>query len=92
MSDNVAHALSGAGGGILAMLLTYPLVNVSMRSSVQAKQANGKAVSQLDVARKVIKEEGIGGLYRLLGLEALRSLDTEDLTLDCSFTFVWTRS
>ncbi|KAI9024001.1 mitochondrial carrier domain-containing protein [Hyaloraphidium curvatum] len=63
MSDNVAHALAGAGGGILSMALTYPLVNVSMRSSVQAKQAGGKPVSQIDVAKNVVKEEGVAGLY-----------------------------
>lgn len=66
MSDNVAHALAGAGGGVLAMSLTYPLVNISMRSSVQAKEASGKPVSQLAVAKKVIKEEGVAGLYRFV--------------------------
>jgi hypothetical protein len=34
MSDNVAHALAGAGGGILSMIVTYPLITVSTRAQV----------------------------------------------------------
>ena len=38
MSENVAHALSGAGGGMLAMVVTYPLITLSTRAQVEVKK------------------------------------------------------
>jgi adenine nucleotide transporter 17 len=64
-SDNVAHALSGAGGGLLSMALTYPLITLSTRAQVESKRAQS---STLDAARRIIKREGITGLYA--GLES----------------------
>ncbi len=61
MSDNIVHAVAGAGGGIISMALTYPLITVSTRSQVNAKGA-GKQ-SQFATARKILKEEGVKGLY-----------------------------
>ncbi|KAJ6001759.1 hypothetical protein N7522_006986 [Penicillium canescens] len=57
-SDNIAHALSGAGGGILSMVLTYPLITLSTRAQVESKRAHS---TTLDA-------EGISGLYS--GLES----------------------
>lgn len=45
-----------------------------MRASVQAKQAGGQPVSQIEVAKKVIQDEGVGGLYRLV----FHLVDTKD--------------
>ncbi|KAH7089456.1 mitochondrial carrier domain-containing protein [Paraphoma chrysanthemicola] len=59
-SDNVAHALSGAGGGLLAMALTYPLIAISTRAQVESKKAQ---TSTLDAVRRIIKREGVAGLY-----------------------------
>lgn len=59
-SDNVAHALAGAGGGLLSMALTYPLITLSTRAQVESKRAQ---LSTLDAARRIIKREGIAGLY-----------------------------
>lgn len=59
MSDNLVHALSGAGGGMAAMALTYPLITVSTRSQVDGK----KKVNQFVAARKILETEGIEGLY-----------------------------
>lgn len=59
-SDNIAHALAGAGGGLLAMTLTYPLITLSTRAQVESKRAD---TSTLDAVRHIIKREGISGLY-----------------------------
>ncbi|KAF8426617.1 mitochondrial carrier domain-containing protein [Tirmania nivea] len=59
-SDNVLHAISGAGGGVLSMLLTYPLITLSTRSQVESKRAQS---STLDAVQKIIRREGISGLY-----------------------------
>lgn len=59
-SDNVAHALAGAGGGLLSMALTYPLITLSTRAQVESKRAQS---STLNAARRIIKREGVAGLY-----------------------------
>jgi adenine nucleotide transporter 17 len=59
-SDNVAHALAGAGGGLLSMALTYPLITLSTRAQVESKRAQS---STLDAARRIVKREGVAGLY-----------------------------
>lgn len=38
MSDNIAHAVSGALGGIVAMASTYPLITISTRAQVERKK------------------------------------------------------
>ncbi|CAI2169158.1 11662_t:CDS:2 [Funneliformis geosporum] len=64
MSDNVAHALSGAGGGIIAMILTYPLITVSSRLQVQKDTKGIDAYKGgWDAAVKIFNNEGIKGLY-----------------------------
>ncbi|KAJ3169951.1 hypothetical protein HDU88_000593 [Geranomyces variabilis] len=60
MSDNVAHALAGAGGGMVSMALTYPLTTLSTRSQVTK---SGGRVSQVEAFKKIIREEGPKGLY-----------------------------
>ncbi|KAF3902054.1 Mitoferrin [Arthrobotrys entomopaga] len=65
MSDNVAHAIAGAGGGIASMVLTYPLITLSTRSQVEAKRAE---TSVADAVRRIVAREGISGLYA--GLES----------------------
>ncbi|GIZ46592.1 hypothetical protein CKM354_000971200 [Cercospora kikuchii] len=59
-SDNVAHALAGAGGGLLSMALTYPLITLSTRAQVEKKKAS---TGTLDAARRIIDREGVVGLY-----------------------------
>ncbi|KAJ3318296.1 hypothetical protein HDV06_000580 [Boothiomyces sp. JEL0866] len=60
MSDSVVHALAGAGGGMLSMALTYPLITVSTRSQVDSKETK---ISQVQAAKRILKEEGVQGLY-----------------------------
>jgi adenine nucleotide transporter 17 len=77
-SDNVAHALAGAGGGILSTALTYGtsvnLVHVCLKLTItryplitlstRAQVESKKAdTSALDAVRQIIKREGIAGLY-----------------------------
>jgi len=59
-SDNIAHALSGAGGGILSMALTYPLITLSTRAQVESQRADS---GFLDTVQRIVKREGVNGLY-----------------------------
>ncbi|KAG5949865.1 hypothetical protein E4U53_005696, partial [Claviceps sorghi] len=59
-NDNVAHALAGAGGGILSMVLTYPLITLSTRAQVESKKAETGFV---DAVQRIVAREGIAGLY-----------------------------
>ncbi|CAK4032668.1 Peroxisomal membrane PMP47B [Lecanosticta acicola] len=59
-SDNVAHALAGAGGGLFSMALTYPLITLSTRAQVEKKKAQTGTIS---AAKRIIDREGISGLY-----------------------------
>ena len=58
--DNIAHALAGAGGGLLAMTLTYPLITISTRAQVESKRAD---TSTIAAVKHIINREGITGLY-----------------------------
>ncbi|KAK3169882.1 hypothetical protein OEA41_009266 [Lepraria neglecta] len=58
--DNIAHALAGAGGGLLSMTLTYPLITLSTRAQVESKRAQS---STYDAVRRIVQREGIAGLY-----------------------------
>ncbi|BGP18924.1 hypothetical protein JCM10213v2_007004 [Rhodosporidiobolus nylandii] len=60
ISDSGVHAVAGAAGGCIAMAVTYPLVNLSTRSQVEAKT---KRESTRAAALEVLKRDGIAGLY-----------------------------
>ncbi|KAI0845238.1 mitochondrial carrier [Daldinia vernicosa] len=59
-NDNVAHALAGAGGGILSMILTYPLITLSTRAQVESKRAE---TNFLSAVKQIVAREGVSGLY-----------------------------
>ena len=59
-SDNIAHALSGAGGGLIAMTLTYPLITLSTRAQVESQRAS---TSTYAAVKHIVQREGIRGLY-----------------------------
>ncbi|KFZ19849.1 hypothetical protein V501_00466 [Pseudogymnoascus sp. VKM F-4519 (FW-2642)] len=59
-SDNVAHALSGAGGGLLSMALTYPLITLSTRAQVESTR---KRTTFLESTRALLARDGPSGLY-----------------------------
>ncbi|KAF2128992.1 mitochondrial carrier [Dothidotthia symphoricarpi CBS 119687] len=85
-SDNVAHALAGAGGGLLSMAVTYPLITLSTRAQVESKRAQ---LSTLDAARRIVNREGIAGLYA--GLDsALFGISVTNFVY--YYWYEWTRS
>jgi adenine nucleotide transporter 17 len=56
----LAHAVSGSVGGIIAMVLTYPLDRVrTLKQLDSGKDSRGVA----DVLRGIVREEGWAGLY-----------------------------
>ncbi|KAG9257467.1 putative peroxisomal membrane protein PMP47B [Emericellopsis atlantica] len=70
-NDNVAHALAGAGGGLLSMVLTsepfsqtndprYPLITLSTRAQVESKKAESNFLAAV---QNIIAREGASGLY-----------------------------
>ncbi|KAF9966232.1 hypothetical protein BGZ70_002926 [Mortierella alpina] len=64
MSDSTVHAIAGAGGGIISMALTYPLITISSRLQVQKNKESKEAYkSALDAVKKIVAKEGIAGLY-----------------------------
>jgi adenine nucleotide transporter 17 len=85
-SDNIAHALAGAGGGLLSMALTYPLITLSTRAQVESKRAD---TSTLDAIKHIINREGVTGLYA--GLDsALFGISVTNFVY--YYWYEWTRS
>lgn len=85
-NDNVAHALAGAGGGILSMALTYPLITLSTRAQVESARAETKFLAAV---QRIIAREGIQGLYA--GLDsALFGISVTNFVY--YYWFEWTRA
>jgi len=85
-SDNIAHAVSGAGGGILSMALTYPLITLSTRAQVESKRADSGFV---DAVKRIVAREGVIGLYA--GLDsALFGISVTNFVY--YYWYEWTRS
>ncbi|KAI9840776.1 MAG: hypothetical protein M1837_001306 [Sclerophora amabilis] len=85
-SDNIAHALAGAGGGLASMALTYPLITLSTRAQVESKRAHS---SVIDAIRRIIQREGAAGLYA--GLEsALFGISVTNFVY--YYWYEWTRA
>ncbi|ODV95819.1 hypothetical protein PACTADRAFT_24433, partial [Pachysolen tannophilus NRRL Y-2460] len=66
--DGVVHAISGATGGALSMLLTYPLVTLSTRAQTRYNQEKYGLVLWLESVKSYLKKQGLTGLYS--GLES----------------------
>ncbi|KXN68823.1 peroxisomal membrane protein PMP47B, partial [Conidiobolus coronatus NRRL 28638] len=63
-----------AGGGAIAMAITYPFSNVSSRQQVQLK-GEGQSQHFVELFQKILSDEGVKGLYSgldsaLLGITA----------------------
>ncbi|KAI4139565.1 MAG: hypothetical protein L6R39_006219 [Caloplaca ligustica] len=80
--DNIAHALAGAGGGLLSMTLTYPLITLSTRAQVESKRAHS---STYDAVRRIVQREGITGLYSGLDSALFGISVTNFVYYYCSF-------
>ncbi|KAF3446970.1 hypothetical protein FNV43_RR12150 [Rhamnella rubrinervis] len=71
MSNAVANGLAGAGGGMIAQTLTYPLQTVNTRQQTERRAKKDLANSSRPAASsatflqilQVIRTEGWGGLY-----------------------------
>jgi adenine nucleotide transporter 17 len=85
-SDNVAHALAGAGGGILSMILTYPLVTLSTRAQVESKKEESRFI---EAVQKIIAREGVSGLYSGIN-SALFGISVTNFVY--YYWYEWTRS
>ena len=83
-SDNVAHALAGAGGGLLSMTLTYPLITLSTRAQVESKKAHS---STLDAAMRIVQREGWQGLFSGLGSALVGISVTNFVYYYCTYAF-----
>ncbi|CAD5184397.1 peroxisomal nicotinamide adenine dinucleotide carrier-like [Musa acuminata AAA Group] len=64
MSDALINGLAGAGGGIVAQLITYPLLTVNTRQQTE-RDPSRSAVGDGAVRQmlEVVKQEGWGRLY-----------------------------
>ncbi|KAK3320706.1 mitochondrial carrier domain-containing protein [Cercophora scortea] len=85
-NDNVAHALAGAGGGILSMALTYPLITLSTRAQVESRRAE---TAFLAAVQKIVAREGISGLYSGLS-SALFGISVTNFVY--YYWYEWTRA
>ncbi|KAK4187606.1 mitochondrial carrier domain-containing protein [Podospora australis] len=85
-NDNVAHALAGAGGGILSMALTYPLITLSTRAQVESKRAE---TTFLQAIQKIVAREGVSGLYSGLS-SALFGISVTNFVY--YYWYEWTRA
>uniref|UniRef100_R4FMG3 Putative mitochondrial carrier protein n=1 Tax=Rhodnius prolixus TaxID=13249 RepID=R4FMG3_RHOPR len=59
--NNLIHAISGAVGSMVGMIVFYPLDTVRCRLQLEDKR---KARNTIAVILELIKEEGIGSLYK----------------------------
>lgn len=85
-NDNVAHALAGAGGGLLSMALTYPLITLSTRAQVESKRAESRFI---DAVQNIVAREGISGLYSGLN-SALFGISVTNFVY--YYWYEWTRA
>ncbi|KKY16222.1 putative peroxisomal membrane protein [Phaeomoniella chlamydospora] len=85
-SDNVAHALSGAGGGLLSMALTYPLITLSTRAQVESTRSKQPLLATI---KTIIDREGFEGLYSGLS-SALFGISVTNFVY--YYWYEWTRS
>ncbi|KAL2248889.1 peroxisomal nicotinamide adenine dinucleotide carrier [Sesamum indicum] len=68
MSDALINGLAGAGGGIIAQLITYPLQTVNTRQQTERDpKEERRKLSTLEQMSQVVKQEGWDRLYGGLG-------------------------
>ncbi|XP_043702975.1 peroxisomal nicotinamide adenine dinucleotide carrier-like [Telopea speciosissima] len=64
MSDALINGLAGAGGGIIAQLLTYPLQTVNTRQQTERDpKKSRRKLGTIEQMCQVVKQEGWGRLY-----------------------------
>ncbi|KAL1535430.1 peroxisomal nicotinamide adenine dinucleotide carrier [Salvia divinorum] len=64
MSDALINGLAGAGGGIIAQLVTYPLQTVNTRQRTERDQKEERrTIGTLEQMYQIVKQEGWERLY-----------------------------
>lgn len=65
MSSALANGLAGAGGGIIAQIITYPLQTVNTRQQTErvSREGSDSRGSALFQILQVVRSEGLPGLY-----------------------------
>ncbi|XP_051121337.1 peroxisomal nicotinamide adenine dinucleotide carrier [Andrographis paniculata] len=64
MSEALINGVAGAGGGIIAQLITYPLQTVNTRQQTERDpKEKKKALGTLEHMSKVVRQEGWARLY-----------------------------
>ncbi|OMO66659.1 hypothetical protein CCACVL1_21032, partial [Corchorus capsularis] len=67
MSNAIANGVAGAGGGIIAQIITYPLQTVNTRQQTEriakSKRSTAASTNTLLQILHVVRTEGWGGLY-----------------------------
>lgn len=64
MSDALINGLAGAGGGIIAQLITYPLQTVNTRQQTERDlKKERRKLGTFEQMYQVAKQEGWGRLY-----------------------------
>lgn len=71
----------GAFGKLVSTSLTYPYITLKSRMHIREKRSKGDGASQnnpsmIKEIQKIIKEEGIEGLYRGLSVKLVQSIST----------------
>ncbi|KAH9953900.1 mitochondrial carrier domain-containing protein [Russula dissimulans] len=69
----LGYALAGALGGCFSNAVVYPLDTIKTR--IQADSANGRSIRAL--LKRILKEEGIAGLYRGFGATMLNTFSMQ---------------
>ncbi|XP_044467417.1 solute carrier family 25 member 44-like [Mangifera indica] len=67
----LANGIAGMSGSLLAQSVFVPVDVVSQKLMVQGYSGHAKYSGGIDVARKVIRSDGIQGLYRGFGLSVM---------------------
>lgn len=66
----------GAFGKLIATALTYPYITLKLRMHLRKKAVGGDKLSMVAEIRKIIKDEGVGGLYGGLAVKLTQSITT----------------
>eukprot|EP01018_Ginkgo_biloba_P028669 Gb_13403 [translate_table: standard] len=98
MSDALVNGLAGAGGGIIAQIVTYPLQSLNTRQQTDRKPKDGAKedliitskqqdrcpTGTLQLMCQVIKDEGWGGLYSGLKPSLVGTAASQDPYCACN--------
>ncbi|KAL8251187.1 hypothetical protein R6Q59_034880 [Mikania micrantha] len=67
----IANGIAGLTSALLAQVVFVPIDVISQRLMVQGYSGHASYNGGLDVARKILKQDGIRGLYRGFGLSVM---------------------